>query len=220
MTNSNVQIIIQARLSSTRLPRKILKMIDGKSIIEIVLNNCLETGYNVIVAVPFGEKSTILEHVNCEEELLSEGPELDVLSRFHKCATVSEDGIIVRVTSDCPLVAPELIRSCVDYFIETDATYLTTTNLGVGKYDAATQFPDGFDVEVFTYKSLCDANDSAKDDIEREHVTLWIKKNYECCVYNPGSVLLPVDNKYSIDTDEDYLRVNKIIESGEKTWKP
>lgn len=216
----NVQIIIQARLLSTRFPRKILKKIGDKSIIEIVFNNCLETGYNTVIAVPFGEKNKIAESASCGEEFMSEGSETDVLSRFYNSAYVSKGGIVVRITSDCPLVTSELIKSCVNYFVVSGVTYLTTTNLDIGSYNTVTNFPDGFDVEVFTYDSLCEANKNAKSKLEREHVTLWIRNNFECCVYNPGKVLLSLDNKYSIDTEDDYFRVSKIIDLGEKVWEP
>jgi len=162
-------IILQARMSSTRLPNKALMEIESKSILWHLVQRMKKSkeSDDLIIATSLDgsddliEKFCIDNNVKCFRGNLN-----DVLDRFYQCAKKYNADIIVRITGDSPLNDPNL----VDNFIK---------ELKEGNYDYVSNgekpWMDGFDVEVFTFKSLEKAWENAEMESEREHVTPYIK---------------------------------------------
>ena len=112
-----VVLITQARVGSSRLPGKILKMVDGKSLLEIHidrLKKCKNISELIIATTKKEEDNCIIELSNKLNVNSFRGSELDVLDRFFKCAKSAKADWIVRVTSDCPLIDPKLIDSVIN----------------------------------------------------------------------------------------------------------
>ncbi len=105
-------IIIQARLGSSRFPRKVMQPINGKKLIDIVVDECKRTGHQVIVATPSGDKELIQHLINKVD--MYNGPDKDVIARFYKCAKQYKLDTIVRVTGDAKNIRSELIQQQVD----------------------------------------------------------------------------------------------------------
>lgn len=171
--------IIQARLTSTRFPRKILANIKGKTMLQHVIDNVnlSQTIDEVVVAIPKGQDIPF----NYAKKF--EGKELDVLDRYYQCAKEYDADIIVRITSDCPLINRDLIDTAVNEFKQQDFPYLVLAPVS------------GLDVEVFSFKILEEAWYEANNPYDREHVTPYMKRVTDL----------------SVDTPEDLEKVKKWI---------
>lgn len=183
-----VGLIIQARLSSTRFPNKIQADLLGKPILEHVVERCHEAKLVDLVVIAAPHKLGL-----CMNERLFIGSEHNVLERYYECARFYGFDVIVRITSDCPLIMPSEIDRCVERILERDTHYVTNRPA----------MQDGFDVEVFTFQALEEAFRRGEFD---EHVTTWIKTNTD---YNPISLealKLSVDTAQDLERIKDYVR--------------
>ncbi|MDG2147002.1 MAG: glycosyltransferase family protein [Flavobacteriaceae bacterium] len=167
-----INLITQARMGSTRFPGKILKKINGKSLLEIHIERLLRCNNidNVIVATTKSLEDDKIE-VKCKRWGcdIFRGNENDVLDRYYKASLLFKPDYIVRVTSDCPLIDPVLIDQMVDFTINNKLDYCSNT--------LVENYPDGQDVEIFTFDSLKKTWLEAKLNSEREHVTPYMKMN-------------------------------------------
>jgi len=151
--------IIQARLTSTRLPRKVLRKIRGSTILEHCVKRTLKakTVSKVVVASPHYIPL-------CTRVETFIGDEHDVLKRFWECAVSFGAQVVVRVTADCPLIDPEAIDIAVRYFLGHNYRYVSFAPV------------DGCDVEVFGIDILRQANKFAITKYDREHVTPFMRR--------------------------------------------
>ncbi len=178
----NITCIIQARLGSKRFPRKILKTVLNKSIIELVIDRVkLSKKINqIVVAIPNTKvDDKLFNYLKKRNIKIFRGSEKNVLKRFYEAAKVFNSKIIVRITSDCPLVDHKIIDSMIKLLIDKKKDYVSNAS--------PPSFPDGLDVEVFNFKSLQKAYFSTKDKYELEHVTPFIKKSGKFNTYNYAS---------------------------------
>lgn len=208
-----VLAITQARYGSTRLPAKILKTVNGMTLLEIHLRRLLQskriTKLKIATTDEEGSKY-IIEVANKVGVDYCQGSVDDVLSRFVKTAEGENPDYIVRITSDCPLIDPNYIDQAIDLCISGDYDYVSID----GK-----SFPDGMDCEVFKYSSLLKADKEASLQSEREHVTPYIWKNGTVrggSIFKSGKVYHQEDwSKYriTVDTPEDFGLVQNLIQS-------
>jgi len=172
VTNAKIIALTQARVGSTRFPAKILQKIQGKSLLEIHLERIKKAKYvtQVIVATT-NEKgaSSIVEIARNAVVEVYQGSLEDVLDRFYQAANEYKPDYIVRLTSDCPLIDPQLIDKAIETIVQQQVEYVSNT--------LAQEYPDGQDVEVMTFDALEMAWKQSKLLSEREHVTPYIWKN-------------------------------------------
>ncbi|MGY8923627.1 MAG: cytidylyltransferase domain-containing protein, partial [Flavobacteriales bacterium] len=145
----NVIIITQARIGSTRLPSKVLKEIEGKSLLQIHLERLKKSTYgnNIVVATTFEDGvEKIIKIAKSVEVDYYQGDTNDVLDRFYNAAKGKNPDYIVRVTSDCPLLDPVLMDEIIQIAVVNDLDYTTNTLIEA--------FPDGQDVEVIKWSAL------------------------------------------------------------------
>jgi len=166
--------IIQARLGSTRLPRKVLIKLEGKTVLEHVVARVKASRLvdHIMVATTNSRKDNeIVKLCRLLGVQVYTGSEDDVLDRFYQAAKLfkSRNVDIIRITADCPLIDPEVISKVIELHLKERADYTTNT--------LSETFPDGEDVEVFTFAALEKAWKFASLDSEREHVTPYIKNN-------------------------------------------
>lgn len=165
-------LITQARVGSTRLPRKVLKEIEGQSLLKIHLNRLIKCKKvsEIIVATTINDEDSIIYDKAIEWGFsASRGSESDVLDRFYQAVKDKRADWIVRVTSDCPLIDPKLVDSVIDFVQKNDKDY--------GANILVEHFPDGQDIEVFKFSALKKAWENAKLQSEREHVTPYLRNN-------------------------------------------
>jgi len=199
--------IIQARMGSTRLPRKVMLNILGKPVLWHVVNRVskarLIDGLIVATTVKL-EDDIIAEFCKSNGVLVFRGSENDVLDRYYQCAKEYNIKDIVRITADCPLHDPNVIDMVIKEYLGGDCDYACNTI----KYT----FPDGFDVEIFSFTALEDAWKNAKLTSEREHVTPYIRKNEKFRKKNVFSNKKYPLYRCSLDHPEDYEFIKRIYE--------
>jgi spore coat polysaccharide biosynthesis protein SpsF len=202
--------VVQARMSSTRMPGKVLMPIMSKPMllqqVERIKRSKLVD--KVIVATSCGESDRPIIKF-CEQNKIDcwRGPLYDVLTRVYGAAIIYNSDIVIRLTGDCPLTCPDVIDKLLEFFIpERKLDYLGNTTVGLG-------WPDGLDVEIMTFRCLERAWRRAKNSDDREHVTSYIYKSglFEC--FGPLFYHKPFETKLSVDTQEDFNRISKIFET-------
>ena len=214
-------LVTQARSGSTRLPGKVLKEVGGKSLLQIHLERlkkCKNVS-EIIVATTIKEEDSVIYNKAIEWGFsASRGSELDVLDRFYQAVKDKKADWIVRVTSDCPLLDPDLVDDVITFVQENDMDY--------GSNGLTEQFPDGQDIEVFKFSALEIAWKNAKLKSEREHVTPYIRNNAD----GKGDDLFttinyPCNNDYSkirmtVDEPRDFDLIEYLINKLgiEKSW--
>ena len=191
-------------------------MLDQPAIVHF-LDACFgaETIDKVVLAVPKSQEKDFEFLVDRFPEIeIFGGDEEDVLSRFVDASSKYEPETVMRLTSDCFLMQPQIIDECVRMFLGSDLDYLTNYNLKCTEddpddYESLTETPDGFCVEIFSYEALKDAHRNATEKYDREHVTPWIKRNKRCVAKSSGRLTLT--GKLSVDTQEDFDVVESVL---------
>lgn len=208
-----IHIIVQARTGSTRLPNKVMKLLEDKIVLDHVIDRLSLSKYASKVIIATTNKlndNIIVNHCINRKTEVYRGSEKDVLKRYYDCATYYHSNIIVRVTSDCPLIDVSCIDLMIEHFINQQLNYLGP------KYFGNHNFPDGFNGEVFSYNVLKEAHEYALEN-EKEHVTTYIQKKYKTQEF-----LYPIDYKkytnlqfdqlhLSLDTQDDYELLKNIF---------
>jgi len=198
--------IIQARLGSQRLPGKVLRQVCGKSMIERVherVSLCQSVDEVVVATSDSNQDDLLANYCESHEWAFVRGSEDDVLSRFVLTAQSTQADRIVRVTSDCPLLDPEIVDQVVET-LDSDFDYACN-------FFPQRLFPRGLDAEAFTRETLDRINTQAKSPRHREHVTLLAyEKPSE---YRIGSVSNRLDHshlRWTVDTEADLELVQTI----------
>ena len=149
---SNFHIIVQARLGSKRLPFKILKKIDHRSVLDFLIENLLTIfkSKKIILATTTNKEDKKLNYVKKKYGInIFYGSEKNVLQRYIGAAKKFNARRIIRLTSDCPLVDLNLIKRMSSIFNKSKYDYISN-NCILSKR----RYPDGMDVEIFKYESL------------------------------------------------------------------
>lgn len=169
-----IAAIIQARMSSTRLPGKVLKKIGGKTLLEVLIERLRQAKKidKIVVATSTNKENKAIvdlaKKIKCP---YFTGSENDVLDRIYKAAKKFKADTVIRITADCPFHDPELIDNIIDFYFKNRNKYDYVSNV-----DPPT-FPDGLDFWIFSFKTLERAWKEAKLVSEREHVCPYIWKN-------------------------------------------
>lgn len=164
--------IIQARVGSSRLPRKVIERVGDKTLIWHVIQRVKESKLidKIVLATTPNEKDKILLEKAKEYGVEGfAGSENDVLDRYYQAAKKFKGDVIVRITGDCPLIDSKVVDRVIQRFMEEEADYMSNIN--------PPTYPDGLDVEVFSFAALEKAWKEATLVSEREHVTPYIRKN-------------------------------------------
>lgn len=203
--------IIQARLGSTRLPAKVIKPILGlpmlaRHIERIRQANTLDA---IVIATPNTPKDKVLLQLSHKLKLPSfAGSETDVLDRYYQTAQKYHASVIVRLTSDCPLIDPSIIDQLVNTFNRGKFDYVSNVH--------QRSFPRGMDVEVFSFKALSIAWKKARSAYNREHVTPYIYSHPR--QFKIKSVIAPPQLKHphlrlTVDEPADLTLIRKIYQA-------
>lgn len=204
-----VGIIVQARMTSTRLPGKVLLPVLGKSLLEYQIERLrrVRSSDEIIIATTTNVTDQAIvdlcQHLGVK---VFRGSEADVLSRYFGAAQENELDVVVRVTSDCPVIDPAVIEDVIRFYLHK------------GSYDYVSNslqrtYPRGMDTEVFSIKMLAEAYQEAMKQMEREHVTPFFYSNPQR--YRLGNVVYKEDqshHRWTVDTPEDFELLTKIIE--------
>ena len=197
--NQEILSIVQARTNSTRLSNKVFADISGKPLIERVVDRIKQSQYidNIVIATSENDLDiNILNWCNDNKVFCYRGSENNVLDRFYKCAEIYRADIIVRITADDPFKDPSIIDYAIKLLLKEGFDYVSNTIIPT--------FPEGIDVEVFTFSALKKAFDGAKLSSEKEHVTPYIWKNNKLfSVHNFENNENLSKHRWTIDYSED-----------------
>ena len=213
--------IVQARMGSTRLPNKVMNMIGGMPMIEILLSRLSHsTEINQILLATSKDKRNIslIDHVQKLGYICICGSENDVLNRYLVAAKKSKADIIVRITGDCPLIDPILVDKLIKFTYDNNIDYCSNTLIE--------NYPDGQDIEVFKFSALEVAWENAILSSDREHVTPYIRNNSDFKGANIFKALnYPCASNYSkirmtVDEPRDFDLIKILIKDlgTNKTW--
>ena len=205
----DILAVVQARMSSSRLPGKVLKPILGKPMlfrqIERIKRSRLIN--KIIVATSVEGSDDLIESMCLENQIdCFRGDLKDVLDRFYQVALKYDPRHIVRLTADCPLIDPRVIDETILFYKK-------------GAYDYASNtiphtFPDGLDVEIFNATVLAKVWSEAKTQYEREHVTPFFYNNPS--MFRLGSFRSEKDLsslRWTVDKEEDFKFVERVYEA-------
>jgi len=204
-----VAVVVQSRMTSTRLPGKVLLPLDGRPLIWQVLERAAAIdGVDVVVAaIPEGDgQGKLVELVSSHPTArVATGPEDDVLGRTILAAEAVEADVVVRISSDCPMFDPRVSGAVLAAFLAVDAPYART--------DMEHGFPLGFDTEVVSVDALRAAAAESRDRYEREHVTpfIWRRPDRFPAVHLGARP----DRRWwrlTVDTPEDYDLASRVYD--------
>tara|TARA_B100000959_G_scaffold167758_1_gene175759 strand:+ start:7648 stop:9462 length:1815 start_codon:yes stop_codon:yes gene_type:complete len=201
----NTGIIIQARLGSTRFKNKVLKKINGKTIIEIMLNRLSFSKFHskIIIAIPNNKKNHKLYFFLKDRGYnVHVGDEKNVLKRFYQTAKKNKLKNIIRLTSDCPLIDYKIVDELANKFNKKKLDYLSTDK----------NYAEGLDCEIISFKALEKIYKRAKFESEKEHVTLYLRNHKDQFKFeklkskkNNSNIRLTIDEK------KDFNLIKKIV---------
>ena len=202
--------IVQARVGSTRLPNKVLLPVNSSETVlsfgnkQIQQSNLIDKV--VIATTDLREDDKLVEHIKKLNISLFRGNSIDVLDRYYQCAKKFSFSIIIRITSDCPLIDPMLMEEIILNFVDDQNSFDYASNV-----HPLRTFPHGSDIEIFTFKALEAAWKEAKKSSEREHVTPYLYNNKKFKLFNHTSKNDLSNFRWTIDYLEDLELVRQII---------
>lgn len=203
-----IAAIIQARMGSTRLSGKVMKDIKGRTVLSHVIERVKQSNLidEVIIATTVQERDSVIEKeaLKCGAKVYR-GSEEDVLSRYYLAAKENNIDIIVRITSDCPVIDANVIGEIINFYLEED--YDIVTNAGSDLSQRT--FPRGLDTEVLSYEVLKDAFNNGREKYHREHVTPYIYEKSNKIHYFKNDVNYSM-YRWTLDTEEDFELISEI----------
>jgi spore coat polysaccharide biosynthesis protein SpsF (cytidylyltransferase family) len=199
-------IIIQARMGSSRLPNKAMTLIDGRPVIGYLLKRVQKVRIvdAIVVATSYHRQNDALaDYVKQSGFAVFRGEEDDVLDRYYQAAQAYGAETVVRIMGDCPLIDPHVIERVMKEYM-------------IGDYDYASNvldptFPDGMEVEVFSFAALKKSWKEAQFPSQREHVTLYMRNRREFKKANVTHVPDLSTERWVLDTPQDLQLIEGIL---------
>ena len=213
-----INVLLQARMGSSRLPGKVLLKLANKTVLEHDIERIKKSKVinDIIVCTTTNSiDEPIVDICNKIKVKYYRGDEHNVLDRYYKASILYKSNIIVRITSDCPLIDPEVLDNMIYNYlsIRDESKYYCP------KFADPTRgqnFPDGFNPEIFSFEILEEAWKNAISEHDKEHVGSYMKRKYGKLFYE---VKLKKEYKnldltkmhLSLDTKEDYDLLSDIF---------
>lgn len=202
-----VVAVVQARMGSTRLPNKVMKLVDGVPMIELLLSRLSRASEvnQILVATSVDMRNDpLVEHVQSLGYKCCRGSESDVLDRYVKAARLADADVVIRITGDCPLVDPELVDDAVRQFKAADVDYLCNTS--------PPSFPDGLDIEVFTLTALERAAQETQNEFDHEHVTPYLRESGKFSQKTLSNCEDLSSLRWTVDEPADFEVISRVFE--------
>lgn len=201
---------IEARMTSSRLPGKVLLQAVGKPMLEHLINR--------LRAVPSLDGIVLATTVNSTDNVLEEfarqvgigcyrGSEDDVMSRVIGAAESAGAEVVVEITGDCPIIDPQIVEQTIRMFLGNNADYVSNSIIR--------SYPDGMDTQVFKLKTLQKSASITNDPLDHEHVTLHMCKNPD--IFSQVHLIAPPELHWpelglTLDEPADYELIKNIID--------
>lgn len=209
--------IIQARMASTRLPGKVMRTLGEQTVLAHVLERCgaIPGIDEVVCATVHGPDGDAIEkEANKCGATAFRGSENDVLDRYYQAAKSTQADVVVRVTSDCPLIDPKQCSAVIEKLLSEKADYACN--------NMPPSWPVGLDCEAFLFSWLEKAAREARRPSEREHVTPYIRHHPDVKIVNVSSPEPDsVGHRWTLDNPDDWLffeRIFAAMPQGPASW--
>lgn len=206
---SKIVAIIQARMGSTRLQGKVMKDLCGKPVLSHDIERIKQANTidEIVIATTLSEIDDIIVRQSIKDGVkVYRGSEDNVLSRYYEASIEYKADVIVRITSDCPLIDPHIIDEVINFYLQNE--YDLVTNAGI--FSENRTYPRGLDVEVFSFKMLKEAFNKANREYHLEHVTPYIYENSNNIYYYKNNEDKS-NHRWTLDTDEDFELIQAIF---------
>jgi spore coat polysaccharide biosynthesis protein SpsF len=196
-------------VTSTRLPGKVMKIVCGKPLLEHFINRLkrVKSADQIVIATTINDIDNQIVDL-CKKLDISyyRGSEEDVLGRYYEAAVEYGGDIIIRITSDCPVIDPEVVDSLINFYTNNIEKYDYVSNTLKRTY------PQGMDSEIISFDILKEAHLNAYDPFDREHVTPFIRSRpSRYCLHNIEHSTNLSNYRLTVDTSEDLDLVKKIF---------
>jgi len=162
--------IVQARMGSTRLPKKVMRKICSTPMIGLLLQRLEKAKHvdQIVVATStLPENQALADYVTSLGYTVYQGSENDVLERYYKSAKLAKADTVVRITGDCPLIDPQIVDDVIRVYEENDVDFANISN--------PPTFPDGLDTAVFSFAALEQSQKEVTTEYDRENMTAYIR---------------------------------------------
>ena len=201
--------MVQARSGSARLPGKIFLKLEGKSVLEHIIDFLKKSKLANMIVIATTDKSEDdkIEEIALDKKIeVFRGDADDVLSRYYNCAKKFRADGVVRITADSPLIDPGIIDKAIQIFKEKNCDFVTNM--------ITQSFPLGYLVEVISFKTLEFLYKKIKDRETKEHVTFYLRKNPE--LFKTEEFFAPKDKtkpewRLALDYPEDFQLIKEIF---------
>lgn len=201
---------IEARMTSTRLPGKVLMQAAGKPMLEHLVNRLrhVPSLNEIVLATTVNATDDVLEKFAEQMGIVCyRGSEADVMSRVIGAAESVAADVVVEITGDCPVIDPALIEQVIRTFLANSADYVNNAHI--------CSYPGGMDTQVFRLDTLKRSATMTDDALDHEHVTLHIRNHPE--LFSHLHIVAPPDLHWpelglTLDEPKDYELLKKIIE--------
>lgn len=202
--------IIEARMTSSRLPGKVLLPIMGRPMLELLIERLKRSKYldEIVVATTTNRTDDPIEELTSHLGIgCFRGSEEDVLSRVLGAAHASKTDVIVEITGDCPLIDPDTLDTVIETYRASDADYVSNF--------LQRTYPRGMETQVFSTVVLEKVANLTQDPVDHEHVSLYIYEHPEIFTLINVESDLPEkewDIRLTVDTEEDFRLIKAIYE--------
>jgi len=201
---------IEARMTSKRLPGKVLLPAAGKPMLEHLVDRLkvVSSVEEIILATTINNTDDVLVELAESLSIHSfRGDENDVMNRVIGAAESLDASIVVEITGDCPIIDPSIIEHTIQIFHANDTDYVSNAEVG--------SYPDGMDTQVFTLEALKKSASMTTDPLDKEHVTLHMRNHPE--IFSHVYLVAPPDVYWpglglTLDEPNDYTLLKKLIE--------
>lgn len=201
-------VIVQARMGSSRLPGKVLKPLAGDPVVCHVLRRARAiSGADVVVlATTTDPGDDLLAELALRQGVeVFRGSEQDVLDRYLGAAGQVGANTVMRITCDCPVIDPKICDEVLRLRASRQADFACNT--------LPPRWPHGLDCEAFTFELLKHAAAKAREPEEREHVTIWMRRQPGLARVNlPGSGGMIAQHRWTLDYPEDLAFFEALFE--------
>jgi spore coat polysaccharide biosynthesis protein SpsF len=200
--------IVQARMGSTRLPGKVLLDLCGTSVLRRVtcrVRLCRLIDEVMIATTTCSADEAIVEEAQHLGVGIFRGDELDVLDRYYRAAKMRNADVIVRITSDCPLIDPEITGETIKRFLAEKPDYASNA--------LERTYPRGLDTEVMMFEAVERAWREAAAPYQRAHVTPYLYENpHLFTLLSVKSSINYSQHRWTLDTAEDLEFLRRIYQ--------
>ncbi|MFM6461856.1 MAG: cytidylyltransferase domain-containing protein [Planktothrix sp.] len=202
---------IEARMTSSRLPGKVLLPAQGKPMLYHLVSRlkAVPSINEIVLATTINATDDVLIDFAKQESILSyRGSEEDVMSRVIGAAETADADVIVEITGDCPIIDPDLVEQTIQMYLHHEAAYASNTHIS--------SYPDGMDTQVFSLESLKRSSAMTDAPLDHEHVSLYMRNHPE--IFPHVHLIAPPSLHWpslglTLDEQADYLLLKKIIET-------